>query len=46
MQLLTVDAHGHNAGDVIITPVAQTDKGLQFTVYAQAVVALAWKEAK
>lgn len=46
VQLLTVDAHGHNAGDVIITPVAQTDKGLQFTVYAQAVVALAWKEAK
>ncbi len=28
VQLLTVDAHGHNAGDVIITPVAQTDKGL------------------
>lgn len=25
---------------------AQTDKGLQLTVYAQAVVALAWKEAK
>lgn len=46
VQLLTVDAHGCNAGDVIITPVAQTDKGLQFTVYAQAVVALAWKEAK
>lgn len=46
VQLLTVDAYGHNAGDVIITPVAQTDKGLQFTVYAQAVVALAWKEAK
>lgn len=46
VQLLTVDAHGHNAGDVIITPVSQTDKGLQFTVYAQAVVALAWKEAK
>lgn len=46
VQLLTVDAHGHNAGDVIITPVAQADKGLQLTVYAQAVVALAWKEAK
>lgn len=46
VQLLTVDAHGHNAGDAIITPVAQTDKGLQLTVYAQAVVALAWKEAK
>ena len=46
VQLLTVDAHSHNAGDVIITPVAQTDKGLQLTVYAQAVVALAWKEAK
>ena len=46
VQLLTVDAHGHNAGDVIITPVAQTDKGLQLTVYAQAVVALEWKEAK
>lgn len=46
VQLLTVDAHGHNAGDVIITPVAQTDKGLQLTVYAQTVVALAWKEAK
>ena len=46
VQLLTVDAHGHNAGDVIITPVAQTDNGLQLTVYAQAVVALAWKEAK
>lgn len=46
VQLLTVDAHGHNAGDVIITPVAQTDKGLQLTVYAQAVVALAWKETK
>lgn len=46
VQLLTVDAHGHNAGDVIITPVTQTDKGLQLTVYAQAVVALAWKEAK
>lgn len=46
VQLLTVDAHDHNAGDVIITPVAQTDKGLQLTVYAQAVVALAWKEAK
>ena len=46
VQLLTVDAHGHNAGDVIITPVAQTDKGLQLTVYAQAVVVLAWKEAK
>lgn len=46
VQLLTVDAHGHNAGDVIITPVAQTDKGLQLTVNAQAVVALAWKEAK
>ena len=46
VQLLTVDAHGHNAGDVIITPVVQTDKGLQLTVYAQAVVALAWKEAK
>lgn len=46
VQLLTVDAHGCNAGDVIITPVAQTDKGLQLTVYAQAVVALAWKEAK
>ena len=46
VQLLTVDAHGHNAGDVIITPVAQTDKGLQLTVYAQAVVALAWKEAE
>ena len=46
VQLLTVDAHGHNAGDVIITPVAQTDKGLQLTVYAQAVVALASKEAK
>ena len=46
VQLLTVDARGHNAGDVIITPVAQTDKGLQLTVYAQAVVALAWKEAK
>ena len=46
VQLLTVDVHGHNAGDVIITPVAQTDKGLQLTVYAQAVVALAWKEAK
>lgn len=46
VQLLTVDAHGHNAGDVIITPVAQTDKGLQLTIYAQAVVALAWKEAK
>ena len=46
VQLLTVDAHGHNAGDVIITPVAQTDKGLQLTVYTQAVVALAWKEAK
>lgn len=46
VQLLTVDAHGHNAGDVIITPVAQTDKGLQLTVYAQAVVALAWKKAK
>ena len=46
VQLLTVDAHGHNAGDVIITPVAQTDKGLLRTVYAQAVVALAWKEAK
>ena len=46
VQLLTVDAHGCNAGDVIITPVAQTDKGLQLTVYAQAVVALAWKEAE
>lgn len=46
VQLLTVDAHGCNAGDVIITPVVQTDKGLQLTVYAQAVVALAWKEAK
>ncbi len=46
VQLLTVDAHGCNAGDVIITPVAQTDKGLQLTVYAQAVVALAWKEVR
>lgn len=46
VQLLTVDDHGCNAGDVIITPVAQTDKGLQLTVYAQAVVALAWKEAR
>lgn len=46
VQLLTVDAHGHSAGEVIVTPVTLTDKGLQLTVYAEAVVALAWKEAR
>ena len=46
VQLLTVDAHGYSAGDVIVTPVTQTEKGLQITVYAQAVVALAWQQAE
>ena len=46
VQLLTVDAHGYSAGDVIVTPVTQTEKGLQITVYAQAVVALAWRQAE
>lgn len=44
LQLLTTDWDGHHAGEMIAAPLVPTEKGLQITVYAQAVVVLAWQE--
>ena len=44
LQLLTTDWDGHRAGEMIAAPLVPTEKGLQITVYAQAVVVLAWQE--
>lgn len=42
----TADTRFHKAGDVVVTPVSidtYAKTGLQFTVYSEAVMAIAWK---
>ena len=46
VQMFTADTRFHKAGDVVVTPVSidtYTKTGLQFTVYSEAVMAIAWK---
>ena len=46
VQMFTADARFHKAGDVVVTPVSidtYAKTGLQFTVYSEAVMAIAWK---
>ena len=45
-QMFTADTRFHKAGDVVVTPVSidtYAKTGLQFTVYSEAVMAIAWK---
>ena len=46
VQMFTADTRFHKAGDVVGTPVSidtYAKTGLQFTVYSEAVMAIAWK---
>lgn len=46
VQMFTADTRFHKAGDVVVTPVSidtYARTGLQFTVYSEAVMAIAWK---
>lgn len=46
VQICTADTRFHKAGDVVVTPVSidtYAKTGLQFTVYSEAVMAIAWK---
>lgn len=46
VQMFTADTRFHKAGDVVVTPVridTYAKTGLQFTVYSEAVMAIAWK---
>mgnify|MGYP001662217530 CR=1 FL=1 len=46
VQMFTADTRFHKAGDVMVTPVSidtYAKTGLQFTVYSEAVMAIAWK---
>lgn len=46
VQMFTADTRFHKAGDVAVTPVSidtYAKTGLQFTVYSEAVMAIAWK---
>ena len=46
VQMFTADTRFHKAGDVVVTPVSidtYVKTGLQFTVYSEAVMAIAWK---
>lgn len=46
VQMFTADTRFHKAGDVVLTPVSidtYAKTGLQFTVYSEAVMAIAWK---
>lgn len=43
VQVLTADSHGHNAGDVVVTPLTVTKEGISLTLCTEAVVAIAWK---
>lgn len=46
VQIFTADTRFHKAGDVVVTPVSidtYAKTGLQFTVYSEAVMAIAWK---
>lgn len=46
VQMCTADGRFHKAGDVVVTPVSidtYAKTGLQFTVYSEAVMAIAWK---
>ena len=46
VQMFTADTRFHKAGDVVVTPVSidtYAKSGLQFTVYSEAVMAIAWK---
>ena len=46
VQMFTADTRFHKAGDVVVTPVSidtYAKTGLQFTVYSEAVMAIAWK---
>lgn len=46
VQMFTADTRFHKAGDVVVTPVSidtYAKTSLQFTVYSEAVMAIAWK---
>lgn len=46
VQMFTADTRFHKTGDVVVTPVSidtYAKTGLQFTVYSEAVMAIAWK---
>mgnify|MGYP002764998192 FL=1 len=43
VQVLTADSHGHNAGDVVVTPLTVTKEGISLTLCTEAVAAIAWK---
>lgn len=43
VQVLTADSHGHNAGDVVVTPLTVTKEGISLTLCTEAVVAITWK---
>ena len=46
VQMFTADTRFHKSGDVVVTPVSidtYAKTGLQFTVYSEAVMAIAWK---
>lgn len=46
VQMFTADTRFHKAGDVVVTPISidtYAKTGLQFTVYSEAVMAIAWK---
>lgn len=46
VQMFTADTRFHKAGDVVVPPVSidtYAKTGLQFTVYSEAVMAIAWK---
>ena len=46
VQMFTADTRFHKAGDVVVTPVSidtYAKTGLQFTVYSEAVMTIAWK---
>lgn len=46
VQMFTADTRFHKDGDVVVTPVSidtYAKTGLQFTVYSEAVMAIAWK---
>lgn len=46
VQMFTADTRFHKAGDVVVTPVSidtYAKTGLEFTVYSEAVMAIAWK---
>ena len=46
VQMFTADTRFHKAGDVVVTPASidtYAKTGLQFTVYSEAVMAIAWK---